>query len=170
MAESSFKQIRLKMDYKYISQLLDRYWRGETSLEEEDILRAFFSQNDVPAELQVYRPLFCYEAEEPVKDVLGDDFDEKILDMTENAKTVKVKVIPITQRLKPLFKAAAAIAIVLTLGNALQVPFAEKQNPISNYDGYYKPELDKGTSVAYGDSAAIDTMQQSMMMPETQAN
>ena len=132
-------------------------------------MRTFFSQNDVPAELKLYQPLFCYEAEEPGKDVLGDDFDAKILDMTENAKTVKVKVIPITQRLKPLFKAAAMIAIVLTLGNALQVPFASKQDPISNYDGYYKPELDKGTNVAYGDSSSIDTLQQSMMMPETQA-
>ena len=26
------------MDYKYINQLLDRYWKGETSLEEEQIL------------------------------------------------------------------------------------------------------------------------------------
>ena len=25
------------MDYKYINQLLDRYWKGETSLEEEQI-------------------------------------------------------------------------------------------------------------------------------------
>ena len=31
------------MDYKYINQLLDRYWKCETSLEEEEILRAFFS-------------------------------------------------------------------------------------------------------------------------------
>ena len=27
------------MDYKYIKQLLERYWNCETSLEEEDILR-----------------------------------------------------------------------------------------------------------------------------------
>jgi hypothetical protein len=27
------------MDYKYIKQLLDRYWKGETSLEEEKILK-----------------------------------------------------------------------------------------------------------------------------------
>lgn len=155
------------MDYKYIDQLLDRYWQGRTSLEEEDILRAFFSQNNVPAELRRYQPLFCYEAEEPQKDVLGDDFDEKILGQTENAKTVKAKVIPLAQRLRPLFKAAAMVAIILTLGNALQVPFAEhRQDPISGYDGYYKPELDKGTSVAFGDSATIDTLQQSLVSPE----
>ena len=58
------------MDYKYINQLLERYWKCETSLEEEDILRAFFSQDNIPAELERYKPLFVYEAKEPVSDVL----------------------------------------------------------------------------------------------------
>ena len=31
------------MDYKYIKQLLERYWVCETSLEEEEILRTFLS-------------------------------------------------------------------------------------------------------------------------------
>ena len=49
------------MDYKYINQLLDRYWKAETSLEEEEILRAFFSQDELPAELKPYQALFSYE-------------------------------------------------------------------------------------------------------------
>ena len=52
------------MDYKYISQLLDRYWQGETTLEEEQILRSFFSQLCIPEELQKYRSLFIYEQTE----------------------------------------------------------------------------------------------------------
>ena len=52
------------MDYKYITQLLERYWNCETSLEEEAILRTFFSQKDVPAELLPYKDLFTYEATE----------------------------------------------------------------------------------------------------------
>ena len=32
------------MDYKYINQLLNKYWEGATTLEEENILRSFFSQ------------------------------------------------------------------------------------------------------------------------------
>ena len=45
------------MDYKYIKQLLERYWKCETSLEEEEILRTFFSQKDIPVQtsLTVYR-------------------------------------------------------------------------------------------------------------------
>lgn len=50
------------MDYKYIEQLLERYWECETSIEEEAILRAFFLQKEVPAELARYKSLFVYEA------------------------------------------------------------------------------------------------------------
>lgn len=106
------------MDYKYINQLLERYWRCETSIEEEDILKAFFSQKDVPVELLRYKDLFTYELSETKQDVLGEDFDAKILAMTEESTPVKAKVISMTQRLRPLVKAAAAVAIILTLGNA----------------------------------------------------
>ena len=41
------------MDYKYIEQLLERYWQCETSLEEEQILQAFFRQEDIPVHLLV---------------------------------------------------------------------------------------------------------------------
>ena len=46
------------MDYKYIEQLLERYWQCETTLQEESILRTFFSQEDVPASLMQYKALF----------------------------------------------------------------------------------------------------------------
>ena len=154
------------MDYKYITQLLDRYWQGLTSLEEENILHAFFSQDDIPAELRPYQSFFTYQVNECKEDVLGDDFDQKILARIADEKKVKARVIPLTQRLRPIFKAAAMVAIVLTLGSAIQVPFTNShKDAISNYDGYYKPELDKGTNVAISDTASIDTMKQSMMTP-----
>ena len=53
------------MDYKYIEQLLERYWQGETSLQEEAILRSFFSQPDIPESLQQYQALFvCQQQKE----------------------------------------------------------------------------------------------------------
>lgn len=157
------------MDYKYINQLLERYWRCETSLEEEDILRAFFSQEDIPAELLQYKALFSYEESEPRTDVLGDDFDEKILRQVEGPQKVKARVITMPQRLKPLFKAAAVVAIILTLGNAMQVPYQRQgANAISQFDGYERPEIQKGTSVAMSDSAVADTMGQSMVTQQSE--
>lgn len=43
-----------------INKLLDKYLRGETSCREEERLRRFFMQEQVPAELEEYRPLFAY--------------------------------------------------------------------------------------------------------------
>ena len=109
------------MDYKYIEQLLERYFQCETTLKEEEILRMFFSQEDVPVWLAKYQPLFGYEAQQD--EPLGEEFDARILALTEEQRTVKAQTISLTQRLMPLFKAAAVVAIVLTLGNAAQAPW-----------------------------------------------
>ena len=146
------------MDYKYINQLLERYWNCETSLEEEGILRAFFSQKDVPAELRQYQSLFAYQQMESKAKHLGADFDSKLLAIINEEEPVKVKArtITLTQRLKPLFKAAAVVAIFLTLGNAAQESFQTQQPSTTGVAGYNKVE--KGESVALGDSAVIDTL------------
>ncbi len=149
------------MDYKYINQLLDRYWKGETSLEEEEILRAFFSQDELPAELKPYQALFSYEMGEAKQEGLGDDFDQKMMAMIEDEYTKepnKAKVVSLTERLKPLFKAAAVVAIFLTLGNAAQVPFQNSSDEVESV-GYTKSG--KGVSVAMGDSSSVDSMQHS---------
>ncbi len=154
------------MDYKYIDQLLERYWVAQTTLEEEEILRAFFSQIDIPAELEQYRPLFVYEHTEKQSDVLGSDFDERILamidekDETKNEKkVVKARTISMRQRLMPLFRAAAVVAIILTLGQAAQVPFQQKDDEMQMAGTEQQGE---GVNVALGvDSTTIDTMQQS---------
>ena len=108
------------MDYKYIEQLLERYWQCETTLQEESILRSFFSQDDVPTELEQYKALFAMQQQEPT---LGDDFDARILAMVGQDEKPKAKVVTLTSRLMPLFRAAAVVAIILTLGNAAQAPW-----------------------------------------------
>ena len=59
------------MDYRYIEQLLDRYFAAETSLEEESILQSFFSQKEIPSGMEKYRDLFVFRQEEQ-QTVLGD--------------------------------------------------------------------------------------------------
>ena len=117
------------MDYKYIEQLLERYWEGETTLQEESILRTFFSQPDIPENLQKFQPLFVCEMlkEEP----LGEDFDARILEQIGEAPVAKT--FSLKDRLMPLFKAAAIVAIVLTLGNAAQAPWDIWEDPRGAY-------------------------------------
>ena len=75
------------MDYKYIEQLLERYWACETSLQEEQILRTFFQQAEVPAYLMPYKAVFDVQQEQ-AEPTLGEDFDARMLQMVEG-ETVK---------------------------------------------------------------------------------
>jgi hypothetical protein len=73
----------------------------------------------------------------------------------------KAKVISIRQRLMPLFRAAAVVAIVLTLGNALQVAFLPKEDASSVVaTGIQKPS--EGPSVAKADSTRMDSINRAM--------
>lgn len=127
------------MDYKYIEQLLERYWQGETTLQEETILKTFLSQPDIPEDLRKYSALFTYEAEKA--EGLGDDFDARMLEMTGEAP--KAKTVTLTSRLMPLFKAAAIVAIVLTLGNAAQAPWNYGwEDPKEAYAKFHQQKVD----------------------------
>ena len=143
------------MDYKYIEQLMERYWNAETTLEEEEILRAFFSQEDIPAELSQYAPLFAYEHAEKAVDVLGEDFDEKMLQMVGEAprseERPQAQIISLRERLMPLFKSAAVVAIVLTLGNAAQVAFQKSPEETPGM-AEVQSTITDGKSVALTDS------------------
>lgn len=117
------------MDYKYIEQLLERYWACETSQEEESILKTFFSQKELPDHLARYRDLFVYEQLQSQLR-LGDDFERRILEAVGEApteqketKTVQIKHVTLGRRLRPLYRAAAAVAIVTLLGTAAQHSF-----------------------------------------------
>ena len=117
------------MDYRYIEQLMERYWEGETTLQEESILRTFFSQPDIPENLRKFQPLFICELEK--EEPLGEDFDTRILEQIGEAPVAKV--VTLRNRLMPLFKAAAIVAIVLTLGNAAQAPWDIWEDPRDEY-------------------------------------
>ena len=70
------------MDYKDIEQLLERYWQCETSVEEESVLRDFFTKEEVPAHLLRYKNLFVYQQVQQEVG-LGEDFDARILAQVE---------------------------------------------------------------------------------------
>ncbi len=137
------------MDYKYIEQLLERYWDCETTNEEESILRTFFSQKDVPARLLKYRSLFEYQKQAADISPLGDEFDQKVLasiyeDIEDSPKVVKAKVVSFGSYIKPLFKAAAIVAMVLTIGDAAQWSMG------------YNPQEQASQQIMAADTASVD--------------
>ena len=119
------------MDYKYIEQLLERYWECQTTLEEEAILRNFFRQEDVPASLLPYRQFFN-EQDEMAKEHLDKDFADKMLQLVGEETPVhvcKARRLTFMRRLRPFYRAAGLIAILLTIGNAAQQSFTDDPSP-----------------------------------------
>ncbi len=117
------------MDYKYIEQLLDNYFDCTTTLQEEQILRSFFSQEDVPGHLAQYADLFKYETEAR-DEALGEDFDQRMLALVEEKEdgATKGHLIKMTSRhLAPFFKAAAVVAMALTIGRAAEHAIGEQE-------------------------------------------
>lgn len=141
------------MDYKYIEQLLERYWQCETTPEEDNILRAFFAQPDVPAELTRYKALFEYEQQQ-ANEGLDEDFDRRLCKLAgvaeekkEQPKVVRAYRVTFASRLRPLWHAAAVVAVVLVLGNATQHIFDRNMpkeewdyNPSAYKDSYDNPQ------------------------------
>ncbi len=121
------------MDYKYIEQLVERYFRAETSEAEEQILRAFFRQADIPAPLRRWRALFAYEAEAG-RDGVGEDFDSRVLKRIEAEEPVRARRLTLRRALRPLFQAAAAVAVVVLVGIGAQRSFSTSGNPAWDYN------------------------------------
>ncbi len=130
------------MDYKYIEQLLERYWACETSLQEEQILRTFFQQQEVPAHLMPYKAIFDVQQEQ-AEATLGEEFDAKIMELiSEQGEALSndgvVKALPLggagrgaawRHSLRPLYQAAGLVALILTIGIAAQRSFDENVQP-----------------------------------------
>lgn len=106
------------MDYKYIEQLIDSYFEGTTSLEEEHILREFFAQENIPEHLLVWQSLFRSE-KELANAHLDERFDERLLSLTGEAH-VRALPIPLRTRLRPLLRVAAFIAFAVVIGTAVE--------------------------------------------------
>lgn len=144
------------LDYKYIEQLIEKYFECQTTLEEENILRDFFAQEDVPVSMMQYKSLFAYEQIEPKVDTLDETFDERIMAMIDDVKPVKARTISLTDRLRPLLKAAAVVAMFITMGTAVEKSL-EVQNPYPTTEQAFAPKLKDQGSVAVNDSLKSST-------------
>ena len=155
------------MDYKYIEQLVERYWQCQTSVEEEAILKAFFSQERVPEHLQTYKAWFAgeklWQDSKP-----GSDFDTRIMARIGHEEhVVKARRMTLAKRLMPFYKAAASVAIILTLGNAAQNSF---RHPADEGNGYnYESYQDSYDDPAMAYDQMTDALQMvSQSLSETQ--
>lgn len=102
------------MNEEHIRQLLDAFYSGSASAEQEEQLRGFFaSLADVPEEFKADAAMF--RAMQQVSDSTGNvpaDLEERILDATVRRPSGS----RIRRLLLPIIGAAAAVALILAIG------------------------------------------------------
>ena len=118
-----------------IEQLLEKYWKCETSLEEEKELRSFFSENSVPDELRETAMLFKYFKVQKEQSVDEVEFVKKVKAKTTIEKQGKT--------IKMIFTSAkiAAGVVVLLAASFLVRQEIRKSYPVEVADTYSDPQL-----------------------------
>lgn len=67
------------MDSENIDELIQKYWRCETSIEEERQLQEFFATNNVPEHLKESASLFKYFGQQRNRTLTDVSFDREVL-------------------------------------------------------------------------------------------
>ncbi|MCB0666584.1 MAG: hypothetical protein KDC80_12200 [Saprospiraceae bacterium] len=96
------------MEENKIRALLEKYWEGETSLEEEKDLRSYFASSQVAEEFVPYIPLFAFFDEE--KHI---QMEREIVEPTQDQKGGKI----INLRWAINIAASVAIFVLMFLVN-----------------------------------------------------
>ena len=100
------------MDLQKIEKLLQKYYNGETSLEEEEVLRTFFASRDVPDHLEAEKEMFTYYYG-PFKDEAPNPgLEGKILDAIR-IEGSRYRMQPVKKRLYLFTSIAASFLILL---------------------------------------------------------
>lgn len=68
----------MPMELTNIRELVEKYWNGDTTLEEEKVLRDYLANEEVPADLKKEAALFRYYQAQTRFRKLDDQFEEKI--------------------------------------------------------------------------------------------
>lgn len=121
-----------------IKNLLDKYYNGDTSLEEEDLLKNYLSQDNIPEEFNVDKKLFS-NLFEVHSDEPNLNFEEEIIKAIEFAKKSEGEGerSPKIYKLFALWAAAASVIIIIGIGFL----FTSKQNEILLTDTFDDPYL-----------------------------
>ena len=101
------------MTTEQIKRLLERYWAGDTSLEEEFVLKTFFSGDSIPEELKKYKPLFSWKT------------NQLQLKGSRTLKNGLIKTTPI--QWYSFLKAAASVLLILTLGIGIYTHYQQEK-------------------------------------------
>ncbi len=106
-----------------IEKLLEKFYNGETTLQEEQELRQYFCGENIPPHLRsVYSQFFCIEKSKE-EDTLDDSFDDEVLGKLKEGDSDYIRI-----KRKSLFYSVAGIAATILI----LISVFTKFNPFSN--------------------------------------
>ena len=134
------------MNTSGIEALLDKYYEGNTTLQEEKILRDFFQSESVPDQLKSHQLLFRFFTEERIQEVFDPDFEKQLTDHFNDdyAETYKINVN--SKRNRFIFLTGIAAGILLLIGIYFTI----------QHESFRKSILEKGNTnpgLAYNEAS-----------------
>ena len=124
------------MDLHEVERLLEKYWQTETTLEEEEQLRAFFAAGEVPARFKAAADLFAFfEAEK--KKTLAQNFEGVV---TKELKTRQGGKLISMIGFGNIARIAAGIAVVVAATFLIRQEI-RKNYPQEVQDTFTDPQL-----------------------------
>lgn len=119
------------MDYTRIESLLEKYWECTSTQAEEEELRRFFTEPEVPSHLRRFKVIFEYQQEER-QEGLNEAFDRRMLAAIAQRQVKRFR--------KPGFYIRAAAVMVLMIGGGLLILQRKDKPDIWNVDTCQTPE------------------------------
>ena len=144
------------MEQPMIAALLEKYWRAETTIEEEKQLAEYFTQPDIPAQWEPLRNVFAY-FEEEAKVTPGEDFEARLLErilQVEAHKPAHAPVRPLLNR-NPWWAAAAVIILALGLSRLIGPAQTGSPGQGSLAQSRDSAPAKESAATAYNDAATI---------------
>lgn len=99
------------MNKKELNRLLEKYYKGESTVEEEEMLRRFFTGTNIPEGYEAEKDIFSYYNEEIAVPEPSYDFEARILKRIDESEDSSRKA-PMRRLLIPSLSAAAGILLL----------------------------------------------------------
>jgi hypothetical protein len=121
------------MNQEEIKQLLDKYYDGETTRDEEIVLKEYFSHNAVPSELTDEAEIFRYYSGSFVIPEPSDDFENRIISAIDSADQIADNI-----KRRKIYITLSGVAAVMLILAGTYFFFIQKSEP---RDTYSDPEI-----------------------------
>lgn len=121
------------MNHEEARQLLEKYYNGESSLEEEIRLKEFFSQSNIPEDLAQEKDIFKYYVQSSVIPEPSAGFENKIISAIDSVNSNSIRL-----RRRRIYGVISGIAAVLLISFGLNFLL---DNRYELQDTYSDPEI-----------------------------